>query len=107
MTDSATDVAYQPDTRPGVANLLEILAACQGGSPATLAADFPSYGALKNAVVEAVVATLRPIQDRYAEIARDLAYVRRLLTLGAERAREASRPTLETMYERMGFVRPA
>lgn len=104
VTDSATDVAYQPDTRPGVANLLEILAACQGGSPATLAADFPSYGALKNAVVEAVVATLRPIQDRYAEIARDLAYVRRLLTLGAERARERVADTVHRAKRAIGLL---
>jgi len=88
VTDSATGVAYQPDHRPGVANLLEILAACVGGSPAALAEDFTSYGALKHAVVEAVVATLRPIQARHAELARDPGQLRQVLADGATRARD-------------------
>jgi tryptophanyl-tRNA synthetase len=86
VTDSASTVVYDPVTRPGVANLLEILAACVEGEPAALAGQFTGYGPLKRAVVEVVVAALRPLQARYAELSRDPGYVRRLLADGAERA---------------------
>jgi tryptophanyl-tRNA synthetase len=88
VTDSGTAVGYDPAARPGVANLLEILAACAGGSPAALAQEFPSYGDLKRAVVDAVVAVLHPIQRRHAELARDPGHVRAVLADGAARARE-------------------
>jgi tryptophanyl-tRNA synthetase len=104
VTDSATTVAYDPAARPGVANLLEILAACVGGSPAALAEEFPSYGAVKNAVAEAVVATLRPIQARYAELARDPGYVRRVLADGAERARESAAETVRRAKRAIGLL---
>jgi tryptophanyl-tRNA synthetase len=88
VTDSATVVGYDPAARPGVANLLEILAACGGGAPAALAEEFPSYGHLKRAVVESVVGVLQPIQQRHADLASDPGYVRGVLADGAARARE-------------------
>jgi tryptophanyl-tRNA synthetase len=88
VTDSAGVVAYDPLARPGVANLLEIHAACAGGSPTALAEAFPSYGHLKRAVMESVVEVLQPIQRRHAELARDPGYVRAVLADGAARARD-------------------
>ena len=55
---------------------------------------------------DAVVELFAPIQQRYEELRADEGELRRLLAVGAEKAREASAPTLEAMYERMGFVRP-
>ena len=68
--------------------------------------DGSGYGPFKEDVGEAVVTLFAPIQERYRELRADEDELRRLLAAGAEKAREASAPTLETMYERMGFVRP-
>ncbi len=68
--------------------------------------DGGGYGRFKEDVAEAVVALLEPIQERYASSAPTRRELRALLARGAEKAREAAAPTLEQMYERMGFVRP-
>ena len=108
MTDSGTDVRHAPDEKPGISNLMEILAIVGGQELSEIQAryDGQGYGALKDEVAEAVVAALDPIRLRYEELRSDAAELDRLLALGAGKAREASAPTLERMYERMGFVRP-
>ena len=67
--------------------------------------DGEGYGAFKADVAEAVVALLQPFQERFLELRGDPGELQRLLAVGADKAREASAPTLETMYDRMGFVR--
>jgi tryptophanyl-tRNA synthetase len=104
VTDGAAQVRYDPDAQPGVSNLLEILAGCAGGSPAAHAADYASYGALKNAVVEAVDAALGPIRQRHAELARDPGYVRRVLAEGAERARDTTADTVHRARRALGLL---
>jgi len=104
VTDSDGVIAYDPTLRPGVSNLLEILAACVGGSPAALSDDFHGYGDLKRATAEAVVGLLRPLQDRYATLARDPGYVRRLLTEGAERARTRTADTVFRAKRAIGLL---
>jgi len=106
VTDSGRDVRHTED-KPGVANLIEVMTVATGESIAEVEAryDGQGYGAFKSEVAEAVVALLEPVQARFREIREDDAELRRLLALGAEKAREASRPTLATMYERMGFPR--
>jgi len=108
VTDSGTEVRHDPDEKPGVSNLIEIMAVATGRSIAEVEAQFDGqgYGAFKEGVAEAVVELFAPIQRRYEELRADEAELRRLLAWGAEKAREASAPTLEIMYERMGFVRP-
>jgi tryptophanyl-tRNA synthetase len=108
VTDSGTEVRHDPDEKPGVSNLIEIMAVVTGSSIAEVEAQFDGqgYGAFKEGVAEAVVELFAPIQQRYEQLRADEAELRRLLARGAEKAREASAPTLETMYERMGFVRP-
>jgi tryptophanyl-tRNA synthetase len=108
VTDSGTEVRHDPDEKPGVSNLIEIMAVATGRSIADVEAQFDGqgYGAFKEGVADAVVELFTPIQRRYEELRADEGELRRLLGLGAEKAREASAPTLETMYERMGFVRP-
>ena len=108
VTDSGTDVRHAPDDKPGISNLMEILAIVGGQELSEIEAryDGQGYGAFKDEVAEAVVAALDPIRLRYEELRADAAELDRLLALGAGKAREASAPTLERMYERMGFVRP-
>ncbi len=107
VTDSGSDVVYAPDEKPGISNLLEIMSVATGEAIPALEAryDGRGYGGFKSDVAESVVALLEPIQRRYAELRDDSAELRRLLANGAEKAREVSAPTLEQIYERMGFAR--
>ena len=108
VTDSGTDVRHAPDEKPGVSNLIEIMSVATGESFADIESryDGSGYGTFKADVAEAVVDLLRPIQSRYEEIRSDEPELRRLLGVGAEKARAASAPTLEAIYERMGFATP-
>jgi tryptophanyl-tRNA synthetase len=107
VTDSGTDVRHDPEGKAGVSNLIEIMAVATGTSIGEIESRFDGqgYGQFKEAVAEAVVELFVPIQERYRELRADEGELRRLLAVGAEKAREASAPTLEAMYERMGFVR--
>jgi tryptophanyl-tRNA synthetase len=107
VTDSGREVRRAAD-KPGVSNLVDILAVAAGRAPETVEAEFDGagYGAFKDAVAEAVVSLLAPIQERYREIRDDPAEIQRLLAVGAGKAREAAAPTLAGMYDRMGFVKP-
>ncbi|MEY2247542.1 tryptophan--tRNA ligase [Streptomyces sp. BF23-18] len=107
VTDSGQDVAYDPETRPGVSNLLEILAACAGGDPETLSGGYASYGALKKDTADAVVELLRPVQERHKELCTDPAQMEKVLRDGARRAREMARPTVDSAYEAIGLLPPS
>ncbi|GAA3160492.1 MULTISPECIES: tryptophan--tRNA ligase [Streptomyces] len=107
VTDAHPEVVYDPAERPGVANLLEILAACTGGEPGELAGAYGSYGALKKDVAEAVVEMLRPVRERHAELAADPGYVDGVLRDGAERARAVARPRVDAAYRAVGLLPPA
>ena len=106
VTDSGRDVRHDPQGKPGISNLIEILAVATGESVDEIESryDGAGYGAFKDDVAEAVVALLAPIQERYRELRSDEGELRRLLAIGAEKARAASAPTLAAIYERMGFV---
>jgi tryptophanyl-tRNA synthetase len=104
VTDPGREVRYDPVDRPGVANLLEILAGCVDDNPTVLARLFPSYRDLKEAVVDSVTATLRPIQARYADLRQDPDIVRDILAEGARRACDEVRPQVDLARERLGLV---
>jgi tryptophanyl-tRNA synthetase len=108
VTDSGTDVRHDPAEKPGISNLIEIMSVATGESLAQIESryDGAGYGQFKEDVAEAVVELLAPIQARYRNLRSDDAELQRMLGIGADKAREASAPTLEAMYERMGFVRP-
>jgi tryptophanyl-tRNA synthetase len=108
VTDSGREVRYAPAEQPGVSNLVEILSVSTGRTIPEVehAYDGRGYGDLKSDVGEAVVELFAPVQARYAELRADEPELRRLLRVGAEKARETSAPTLRAMYERMGFVSP-
>jgi tryptophanyl-tRNA synthetase len=107
VTDSGREVRYDPQEKPGVSNLLEIMSVATGESIAELERRFEGagYGDFKAAVGESVVELLTPIRERYEALRADERELQRLLAMGAEKARRVAEPTLETMYERMGFVR--
>jgi tryptophanyl-tRNA synthetase len=107
VTDSGTDVRYAPDDKPGISNLLEIMSVATGDDISKLEAryDGGGYGRFKDEVAEAVAELFTPVRARYEELRADESQLKTLLARGAEKARESSAPTLETMYERMGFVR--
>ena len=106
VTDSGRDVVHAEE-KPGISNLIEIMTVATGESIEAIQAryDGHGYGAFKADVAESVLSLLEPFPQAYREIRDDAGELQRLLALGAEKARAASRPTLETMYERMGFVR--
>jgi tryptophanyl-tRNA synthetase len=104
VTDNGTEVRYDPARKLGVSNLLEILAACAGDDPATLAGLFGSYGELKSAVADTVIATLRPIQVRHADLRADRGYLDGVLADGAARARERATATVRRAKEAIGLV---
>jgi tryptophanyl-tRNA synthetase len=108
VTDSGTDVRYEPDTKPGISNLLEIMSVATGEPIPQLEAryDGAGYGRFKADVAESLVELLDPIRARYEKLRADPGELQRMLSQGADKARQASAPTLEQMYERMGFVRP-
>jgi tryptophanyl-tRNA synthetase len=95
-TDTGRDVAYDPHTKPGVSNLIEITAACSATTFEQVANACGSYAELKSACTDAVVALLAPIQDRYEHIFKDQAALTSAIRAGAacrspilERARSA------------------
>jgi tryptophanyl-tRNA synthetase len=107
VTDSGTDVRYDPDLKPGISNLIELLTVVTGDSIKDVEAryDGSGYGQFKTDVADAVVELLDPIQARYRELRGDVGELQRLLQLGAEKARASSAPTLSLIYERLGFAR--
>lgn len=105
VTDSGAEVKAAAD-KPGVTNLLTILSASTGRPVAELEADFAgsNYGEFKNAVADAVVALLAPIQERYAAIADDKTYLNGVFKSGAEAAQKRAYKTLAKVYRKAGFV---
>jgi len=106
VTDSDGVVRFDPAEKPGVSNLLSILAIVSGRSVPSVEADFEGlqYGALKGAVAEAVVEEFRPIRERTAELLDDPAELDRLLAINAGRAEEIADATLRRVYDAVGFL---
>jgi tryptophanyl-tRNA synthetase len=107
VTDLDNEVRFDPEAKPGVSNLLSILAACTGRDPAEVADGYDQYGPLKADTADAVVELLRPIQARYAELAADPAGTATLLGRGADKARAVAGPTLARAKDALGLLPPA
>lgn len=108
VTDNVGVVKYDPENQPGVANLIEILAACTNRTPQQVEAEFAGqqYGPLKGAVAEAVVATLAPVQAEYKRLMADKGELQNVLAKGAEAARTKAEQTLTRVMRTMGYVLP-
>lgn len=109
VTDSGREIIFSDDPeKAGVNNLLTIYQLLSGHSEEEIEDHFAGkgYGELKREVAEVVVESLRPIQRRYNELARDPATIDDILGAGAEEARRRSAPTLHAVKERVGFILP-
>ncbi|MEZ5234766.1 MAG: tryptophan--tRNA ligase [Acidimicrobiia bacterium] len=104
VTDTDAEVRFDPVAKPGVSNLLSILAACTGRTPEEAATGYTQYGPLKADTAAAVVATLTPIQQRFAELRADPAETARLLAIGAEKAATVADGVLGRAREAIGLL---
>jgi tryptophanyl-tRNA synthetase len=104
VTDSGGDVTFDPASKPGVANLLTILAACTGTTPTMAAARLDTYSELKEAVTAAVTSVLDPLQRRYAEICADPGAVAAIAREGAAKAQDLAAPTLARAKRAIGLL---
>jgi tryptophanyl-tRNA synthetase len=107
VTDSGREVVRSPE-KPGVTNLIEIMAATSGESPESIEAryDGQGYGVFKADVADAVASHLEPIQARFAELRADPGELRAILAQGAAKAHAVACETLALAHERVGFVAP-
>ena len=107
VTDSGRDVVRSED-KPGITNLIEIMAVATGEGPDAIEAryDGAGYGAFKEDVAEAVVELLDPIRLRYGELRGRPAELAAILAAGAEKAHTIAAATLRRAYENVGFVPP-
>jgi tryptophanyl-tRNA synthetase len=106
VTDTGREVRRAPD-KPGITNLIDMMSVATGADPADIEREYEGlgYGRFKADVAEALTACLTPIQQRFQEVRADQAELERVLAQGARKAIETSRPTLQAMYDRMGFTR--
>ena len=107
VTDSGTEVRRDAE-KPGVSNLIDVLAVIRGTSPEAIEDEFASggYGRFKDVVADAVVDFLAPVRERYLELREDEGDLEGVLAAGAERARAVAAPTLAEVRERMGVGPP-
>jgi tryptophanyl-tRNA synthetase len=104
VTDSGRDVVYDATAKPGVANLLEITAACMDSTPEAVADKCGSYRDLKEICADAVLGVLEPLQARYTELADDQPHLDHILASGAERAATLAAPTMRHAQAAIGLA---
>ena len=108
VTDSDTErcVRFDPEAKPGVANLMNIYASVTGRTYAEIEREFDGrgYSAFKPAVGEAVIEALRPIREETQRILADKAYLESVYRSGAERAQRTAQRTLRKVYKKIGFL---
>jgi tryptophanyl-tRNA synthetase len=104
VTDNDAEVRYDPAAKPGVSNLLGILAAATGSDPATLAEQYTQYGPLKADAAAAVIEVLSPVQERYHALMADPGALAEVVAKGASKARSIAEVTLARAREAVGLL---
>jgi tryptophanyl-tRNA synthetase len=104
VTDSETEVRYDPAAKPGVSNLLDIIAVIEGIQPDHVAMTLTSYAELKKRTTEAVAGTLEPIRRGCLDLLEDPAELRRMLATGADKAASQADPVLVRAKAAIGLV---
>ncbi|MFP5336246.1 MAG: tryptophan--tRNA ligase [Actinomycetes bacterium] len=106
VTDTETDVRYDPERKPGVSNLLTIYAALSGRPVPELEAQYVGrgYGDLKKDLAEVVTETLGPVRERALAYLENPEMLDDVLAEGARRARQRAGATLERVYDAVGFL---
>jgi tryptophanyl-tRNA synthetase len=109
VTDNDREIAYDPERKPGVSNLLVILSALSGRTVTQLRDDYAGkgYGDLKKDTGEALVEFVTPVQARVKSYLDDTAELDKILSRGAEQARAVASRTLARAYDKLGFLSPA
>lgn len=97
VTDNDAEVRYDPESKPGVSNLLSILAACTDADPAELADHYTQYGPLKSDTADAVISVLEPMQKRLDDL--DDEQVMEALADGESRAREKATEVMNRVLD--------
>jgi tryptophanyl-tRNA synthetase len=107
VTDSGSDVVRSPD-KPGITNLVEILAVIRGAPPEDVEREFADtgYGDFKSTVAEQVVEYLAPVRERYEELRPDPVALEGALEAGASKARAIASETVTEVREAMGIGPP-
>ena len=103
VTDSEMSVRYDRQGKPGVSNLLEILAACENSDVESTGSDFENYGSLKAATAEAIVSLVEPIRASYEELMADEGELERLLQIGNAAARAKAQEVLTRAHSAIGM----
>jgi tryptophanyl-tRNA synthetase len=108
VTDSGEVIEYDLENKPGVSNLLTIYSVISGKSIDEVVKQFEGkmYGHLKVELGELVADYLAPLQQRFYQLRDDETYLRDILKLGADRAREQAQKTLRDVQQTIGFVLP-
>jgi tryptophanyl-tRNA synthetase len=106
VTDSGREILFDPESKPGVSNLLTIYSALSGTPIPELVTAYEGkgYGDLKKDLAEVFVAFVTPIQTAVKSYLDDPAELDKLLAHGAERARAVASTTLTSVYDRIGFL---
>ena len=106
VTDSDGEIRYDPENKPGVSNLLSIIAAMSNQDIDSVVSDLQGqgYGALKNRCTEVVLDTLRPIQAEHARLMADKGYLQSILDENAQRANYLAQKTLRKIQKKVGFA---
>ncbi|MDE6530169.1 MAG: tryptophan--tRNA ligase [Lachnospiraceae bacterium] len=104
VTDSEGCVRYCEE-QPGIRNLIDIYGACTGKTPAEIEKEFDGkgYGDFKMAVGESVVAILKPLQERFAELEKDKGYLDGIIKENGEKAEYYALKTLRKVQKKVGF----
>ena len=108
QTDSGREIVRSPD-KPGITNLIDILAVIRGESPEQVEGEFngSGYGQFKQTVADAVADYLAPVRERYNELRPDEAALEDVLAHGAEKARSIASPIVAQARQTMGVGPPA
>ena len=104
VTDTDGEVRYDRVSKPGLANLLDLLAVATNSTPEMVAQSYQRYGDLKTATAAALIEMLAPLQTRYASFDADRAEVIRLLGIGTQRAREVAEATYQRAAHAVGLL---
>ncbi len=106
VTDSDTRVVFDPENKPGVANLMSIMTALSGKSMDEVSAEYDGkgYGVFKDAVADCVISVLEPIQNEYDRISADKAYLEQVMVSGRERAARIAYKTMLKVRKKVGLA---
>ncbi len=106
VTDSDGTIAFDPETKPGVSNLLSIYCSCAGCTLEEALNRFEGkgYGELKSGCADAVISVLQPLQERFNRIFADKAYLSDVMEQGAQKAARTAYRTLNKVYKKVGLA---